>query len=147
MTRLEKLELAIELGYTYDPETGKIYGIKGEEIKSKVKAGYIKIVSRKFGELLAHQFAWYWVNKEIVKQIDHINNDRADNRIFNLRSVTSEQNNWNRTKTKGYTWNKTADKWQSQIMISGKYIYLGIYDTEDDAKQAYLNAKEKFHII
>lgn len=147
MTRKEKLELSIELGYTYDPETGKIYSRYGREINSKHKMGYIKITSRKFGELLAHQFAWYYIHKEIVDIIDHINNDRSDNRICNLRSVTKRQNHWNRSNVKGYYQYKKTNRWFSKIIFNGKPIHLGIYDTEDDAKQAYLNAKEKFHII
>jgi hypothetical protein len=146
MTREEKCKLAIEMGYTYNPETGKIYSRFGREITGKFNTGYIKINNNKF-ELVGHQFAWYWVNKEIVEQIDHINGIRDDNRICNLRSVTHQKNQWNATKAKGYTWNKRVNKWKSQITINNKKIYLGYYDDENDARQAYLKAKEQYHII
>ncbi len=145
MTRKERCELAIQLGYTYNPENGKIYGIYGKEIKGKYNAGYIVINNSKFN-LYGHQFGWYWVNKEIVEQIDHINGIRDDNRIINLRSVTHQQNMFN-TKAKGYSWHKTSNKWQSQIYLNNKKIYLGLFETEDEAREAYITAKQKLHVI
>jgi hypothetical protein len=146
MNRLEKCELAIELGYRYDPETGKVFGIRGKEIINKSKKGYITITNSKF-QLRTHQFAWYYVHKEIVEEIDHINGIRDDNRICNLRAVSRQQNNWNLTKAKGYSWDKNNNKWLSQLRLNGKSIHLGRFDTEDEARKAYLIAKEKYHII
>lgn len=145
MTREEKCKLAIEMGYTYNPETGKIYGVKGKEITLKKDTGYIVINNSKFN-LLGHQFGWYFIHKEIVGCLDHINGIKDDNRICNLRSVTHQQNMFNK-KVKGYSWHKQTNKWQSQIKFNGKKIYLGIYNTEDEARQSYLQAKEEYHII
>ncbi len=147
MTREEKCKLAIEMGYTYDLETGKIYSRFDREIKSKHTQGYIKIVSRKFGELLAHQFGWYFIHKEIVEEIDHINGVRDDNRIINLRAVTKQQNHFNRTKAKGYRYNYKWGKWTSKITLKGKQMYLGSFNTEEEAKEAYITAKQKYHVI
>jgi hypothetical protein len=149
MTRQEKCELAIERGYVYNPETGIVYSRFGREITSKKKS-YINIQLRFNGkkyELYAHQFAWYWVYKKCVDCLDHINGVRTDNHISNLRSVTYQENQHNRTTAKGYTWNKTANKWKAQIGLNGKTIHLGYFNTEEDAKQVYLEAKEKYHII
>jgi hypothetical protein len=146
MTREEKCELAIQMGYTYDPESGKIYSRFGREITRKHKEGYIYISNSKF-QLLGHQFVWYWFHKEVVEQIDHINGVRDDNRICNLRSVTHQQNQWNRTTAKGYYLHKASNKWQSYISLNNKMIHLGCYNTEEEAHNAYLIAKEKYHII
>jgi len=145
MTRLEKLEMAIEMGYTYDAETGKIYSRFGREVTRKHIKGYITITNSKF-ELLGHQFAFYFMNKEVVEEIDHINGIKDDNRIINLRSVTHQQNMFN-TKAKGYSWHKASNKWKSQIVLNNKKIHLGLFNTEDEAREAYINAKEKLHII
>ena len=145
MTREEKCELAIQLGYTYNPENGKIYGIRGKEITSKYIQGYIYIHNSRF-KLLGHQFGWFWVNKEVVDCLDHINGIRDDNRICNLRSVTKQQNNFN-TKSKGYTWDKSNNKWLSQIQLDGKKIFLGYYNIEEEAREAYITAKQKLHVI
>ena len=147
MTREEKCKLAIERGYTYDPETGLIYSRYGKIIKRKVN-GYIQLLlnnNENKLRLYAHQFAWYLVNTECVEQLDHINGVKTDNRICNLRSVTRQQNAWNRTKAKGYNWHKRDNKWQSQICVNKKVIHLGNYNTEQEARNAYLKAKEIYH--
>jgi hypothetical protein len=143
MTRLEKCELLKSKGYTYDPETGKIYGIRGKEIIRKCNKGYILLSNH----LKGHHFAWYItygnVNFDIL---DHINRDKSDNRICNLRILTNQQNLFN-TNKKGYSWHNVANKWISQIGINNKSIYLGLFNTEEEARNAYLQAKEKYHII
>jgi len=149
MTREEKCELAIEKGYTYNPETGKVIGPYGKEITRKT-LGYIDIslnFNGKYYHLRGHQFAWYIINKECVEFLDHINGIRDDNRICNLRSVTKQQNQWNQTKAKGYYWNKNRNKWYTQIKLNGKSITLGYFDKEEDARTAYLEAKKQYHII
>jgi len=149
MTREEKCLIAIEKGFTYDPISGQVFGVRGKVITSKID-GYVCIalyLNKKQFALRAHQFAWYWVNKEIVDCIDHINGEKDDNRICNLRTVTHQENQWNRTKAKGYYWSKKANKWRAEIGVDGKKICLGSFDTEDEARLAYLQAKEKYHII
>lgn len=150
MTREDKIQLAIKKGITYDPETGKVYGVKGNEITSKHTDGYIVInltLDKKQYQLRAHQFAFFWVNKECVEQIDHRNGVRDDNRISNLRSVTNQQNSFNRTKVKGYHWDKQKKKWKTAIRINGKKSHIGYFDNEEDARAAYIQAKEKYHKI
>jgi hypothetical protein len=149
MTREEKILLVIEKGYTCDPVSGKVYGVYGKEITAKTPKGYmyISIVKdKKHYHLLTHQFIWYWVHKEVVDCIDHINGIKTDNIIDNLRSVTNQQNLYN-TKAKGYTWDKSRNKWRAQIRIDGKKKNLGRFDTEQQAHKAYLNAKKIHHII
>lgn len=80
-------------------------------------------------------------------QIDHINGNRLDNRKQNLRIVTNQENQWNQTKAKGYHWKKSRKKWEVQISLNNKDIYIGLYNTEEDARNAYLEAKKKYHII
>jgi hypothetical protein len=150
MTRLEKIQMIIDKGYTCDVETGKVYGVKGNEINTKHREGYIKITfvhNTKFYELLAHHFIFYKKYNMVVEQIDHINRDRSDNRIKNLRSVTNQENQFNRKSVKGYCWDKTNNKWMSKIKKNGKTINLGRFNTEEEAKEAYLEAKKVYHII
>jgi hypothetical protein len=148
MTRLEKIELAIKKGITCNPETGEVFGVKGNVI-NKNHIGYIVIHmthNKKSYNILAHQFIWYWVNKEIVESIDHIDLNRKNNKINNLRSVTHQQNNFNNTG-KGYYFNNKLNKYQSQISINYETKYLGRFNTEQEARQAYLDAKKIYHII
>jgi len=78
--------------------------------------------------------------------IDHIDRDKSNNNIENLRVVTHQQNHWNRDG-KGYYFHKANGKYKAQINVDGKQKYLGYFVTEDDARNAYLNAKAKYHII
>jgi hypothetical protein len=146
MKREEKCKYLIEKGYTYNPQTGEVKSNYGKTLKSKHKQGYLVISNKTISNLLQHQFAWYYTNKECVDTLDHINGVSDDNRICNLRSVTKQQNQFNRNP-KGYYFNKGRNKYSSQIMIDGKSIHLGYFNTEEDARQSYINAKEKYHII
>jgi hypothetical protein len=150
MTRLEKIKLAIEQGFTYNSENGKIFSRFNKEIKNKSNYGYIRIKMSLSGKryfLLAHQFAYYIINNKIVDEIDHINGIRTDNRILNLREVSSQENKFNMIDAKGYCWSEKRRKWVAQIGVNYKVLNLGGFNTEIDAKQAYLNAKNKYHII
>ena len=78
------------------------------------------------------------------RQGDHINHDTLDNRRCNVRIVTASENMHNRKKeAKGY--HKHRNKYQAQIWLHDKIIYLGLFDTPDAAHQAYLDAKEVYH--
>ena len=78
------------------------------------------------------------------QHIDHIDRNRQNNNFMNLRIVTSQENSFN-TNAKGYI--KKGKKFQAHIRINNKQIYLGYYDTEEEAHQAYLEAKKIYHII
>ena len=79
--------------------------------------------------------------------IDHRDGNPSNNCIENLRITDGQGNHWNLTRAKGYSWNKPAKKWQAQIKVNGKNIHIGLFDTEEDAHQAYLSAKLIHHVI
>jgi hypothetical protein len=79
--------------------------------------------------------------------MDHIDGIRTNNDINNLRLVNYQQNNFNRTTAKGYTYNKVAQKFQATIGINSRLIYLGLYDTKEEARLVYLQAKIIYHTI
>lgn len=78
--------------------------------------------------------------------VDHINHDKIDNSLNNLRVVTQQGNQWNR-RGKGYSFNKKSGKYQVNITINNKVTYIGSYKTKEEARDAYLLAKEKYHVI
>ena len=94
----------------------------------------------------AHNQDWNIHDSSINNFIDHIDGDKTNNNISNLRVVTSQQNSFN-TRAKGISWNKCAKKWGARIYLNRKKIHLGYFDTEEEAHNAYLEAKKKYHII
>jgi len=99
----------------------------------------------------AHRLIWIYHhgNCRSDMQIDHINGLKDDNRIENLRLVTNQENCFNRSRlnAKGYTWNKDVKKWQASIWVENKLKYLGLFNEEQDARNAYLNACSINHKI
>jgi hypothetical protein len=149
MTREEKIKLAIEKGFTYDEVSGKIYGVKGKEITSKV-TGYINIRFRnnnKIYNLKGHQFVYYIKYQKTVEQIDHKDGDRTNNKIDNLREVNNQQNQHNRVTAKGFHFDRKSKKFISKIGLNNERLYLGSFNTEEEARLAYLDAKQKYHLI
>lgn len=92
----------------------------------------------------AHRMAWLISYGEWpAGAIDHINRDKTDNRLNNLRFATPSQNSINsdvyssnRSGVRGVTWHAGISKWQAQIGVAGKVVYLGSFDRIEDAAAA-----------
>jgi hypothetical protein len=102
----------------------------------------IKQVSGKFKTKTAHRLL---MNEPADMLVDHQNGNTLDNRKANLRKTTAKVNAHNRTKARGYYWNKKSKKWNASINANHKTMYLGLYNTEDEARAAYLEGKKKYH--
>ena len=90
--------------------------------------------------VLAHAFGILDLHDELM--IDHIDLNRSNNCIKNLRPATRQQNYFN-SNSKGYS--QHQNKWTAQIGINKKKIHLGCFDTKEEAHQAYLDAKKIYH--
>tara|TARA_R110000744_G_scaffold347399_1_gene452939 strand:+ start:37 stop:507 length:471 start_codon:yes stop_codon:yes gene_type:complete len=97
-----------------------------------------------------HRVVYLYHNPDMDQslEIDHINGNRQDNRIENLRLVTHRENMRNRVNnTVGFNYLKSGKGWSAFINVDHKNIRLGCYDNMLDARAAHLRAKKKYHII
>ena len=127
------------------------WGKKGwSKIEKKLDpGGYIRIEvdkrKYKIHRLVAACFLGLDIN-DLSKTIDHINHNRSDNHVDNLRIATLQEQQWNRKEPKGYYFNKRKKKYQATIVKNYKNIFLGLFNTAEEAHQAYLNAKLTYHV-
>jgi len=95
---------------------------------------------------MAHRLAWlYMTGRPAPIQVDHKDRVRSNNRWANLKAVTTAENANNTGKRSGskvYTGvTKAKGGWRAQITVAGKAIDLGVYETEEEAGDAYDEAK------
>ena len=95
---------------------------------------------------LARNPGWDIFDSSPNNFIDHKNHDKTDNTDENLRVVTNQQNQFN-TNARGYSWYEHKQKWKAEIKVNYKQMHLGYFVKEEDARAAYLEAKERLHII
>ena len=95
----------------------------------------------------AHHQDWDIFNSSPDNSIDHINGIRDDNRIENLRVVTNQQNHFNNHVCKGYNFHKKTGKWRARIKLNGEEHHLGLFENEEDARNAYIKKKLELHLI
>lgn len=157
---------ALKSLFSYNKETGIFTRINnsyrknnaGETIGYKNKKGYISVEVKVKGvkqKLLAHRLAYTFTFGEIPQgmQIDHIDGDRSNNKINNLRCVTPRGNSenqknampFNQTKLIGVSFYKRDNIFTAQINVNGKKKHLGRFKTAEEANIAYVKAKRVFH--
>lgn len=147
---------AIRLALSYDPLTGDFEWISGQ--RRGLRAGsiwgdgyrYIQLERR---PLLAHRIAWLlhhgdWPNA----QIDHLDGDRSNNRIANLREASTSQNGMNRDRQrnnrcghKGVYLHKQSGLYHARITSSGMVRSLGYFKTPEEAAAAYAASAPSVH--
>jgi len=149
MPKLNKPLPPIELlrdRYNYNPDTGEFKNRKtGTPIVRATKIG-------QYGIFINYRvaYAMYYGTDPGAMQIDHIDGDKSNNRISNLRLATHEQNLYNQkvnsTNTSGYKGVvQYYSRWRAYICINYKRINLGTFDTPEEAHKAYCEAADKHH--
>lgn len=102
---------------------------------------------------LAHRVIWKLVTGEDPRSLlDHVDANKMNNRFGNLREATKQQNafNCNRSRAnatgyKGVSYDKVRGKFYACIRLNGKTKALGLFDSAQDAHNAYVNAATEPH--
>jgi hypothetical protein len=148
LTRERVLELL-----AYDKETGEFTWKPRKAGHTHGVSGYVEITIDGI-QVKAHRLAWLVTHGEWpTGMLDHINGDPSDNRLKNLRAADARINAENRrsaragskSKLLGAQWHKQRAKWQAAITVHKRKIYLGIFDTQEEAHEAFVSAKRRLH--
>ncbi len=149
--------------FTYSPDTGEFTRARTIGNSPSQKKGYVagtvnvagyKLISIGRKVYKAHRLAWLYMNGEWPSHhIDHLNRNKADNRIDNLRDVTCAVNLQNQRSAHanncsgfiGVHWHGASTGWAAQITTNGKKQHLGIFKTPQLAADAYQAAKRAQH--
>jgi hypothetical protein len=102
--------------------------------------------------VIMHRWLWGLDNENIPSMLDHINRDKSDNRLINLRETDAHTNLYNRHMTNkhgklvGAYYHKLTDKWVSRIKVHKSLLYLGSYNTELQAHDRYIQERRSLGI-
>ena len=136
-----------------------IWNIRKTGIRHKTIAGnihrktghiYIRVDKTKY---LAHRLIWLWHHGEFPDEyIDHIDGNRQNNKIENLRLATIAQNNQNsklritnKIGYKGVTYLPKVRKYWARVVAFNRQYSLGYFDTPEEAHEAYKKGAVKHH--
>jgi hypothetical protein len=140
-------KLSYESGVLYWRKTGKIAGC----YKRKDRYGCIRINSTL---ILLHRAVWVYHNGDIPDGlfIDHIDGNRQNNLIENLRLASTSQNLYNRgprrdslSGIKNVRWNEPTQSWRVKMFIDGKWKHFGLFGTIEEADAVARHARERNH--
>lgn len=147
--------------FDYSIVSGKLFW--RNQPSSKVPAGSIAGTLTKQGYVslkyqgkrhLVHRIAWLYVTGEPASgQVDHRDGRRSNNSWINLRDCTQSVNQQNMRRPKssnalgllGVHIDKASGKPRADISVNGKNLYLGLFETPEEAHAAYIEAKRKHH--
>lgn len=146
----------------YEPTTGAFtWAVSSPGVSAGKAAGSVSVygyrvikINRK--HIRACRLAWLLTYGEWpAGEVDHINGDRLDDRIENLRVVDRAGNSQNKSSAQannyscgllGVTWNKQHLRWQAKIVARKVRHHIGYFHTPEEAHAAYMAAKARLHI-
>ena len=145
--------------FEYDPDTGALLNRVHRHRKARAgeEAGFINVRGYRVVKInnyvyKAHRIIWFMQYGDWpVDQIDHIDHDKTNNRIKNLREATNRENSRNQKLSIrntsgiiGVCWDKWANKFLATIRVNGKLIHLGRFDDISSAAKCRNDAEVKY---
>jgi hypothetical protein len=145
--------------FDYNPQTGDLTWAKRPatrvhvgDVAGAINGSGYRVIEFRGKSYPAHRVIWFYMNGAWPPEmIDHINGNRADNRIDNLRAVDAKANAENQLRPQRNNKcglmgvSKYRDKWKAQISHAGRVIYLGLFTDPLAAHQTYVAKKRELH--
>lgn len=156
----------------YEPETGKLFWLPRNKDMFKSEGAAKRWNTRFSGKeafcfknengylvgrinyvlIRAHRVVWAFDKGEWPSGfIDHINGNKEDNRINNLRIANKSENAFNSkirsdnsSGYRGVHWSKHTKRWVAKMRVRGKDINIGSFLTKEDAALAYNDAAKRY---
>lgn len=136
----------------FDYKDGHLYWKKNNKLAGSLKpTGYIVIeVNEK--NIMAHRLVWLYHHETLNGFVDHIDGNKSNNKIENLRIATKAQNCWNKkiyptnkVGIKGIRKRSDTNKYEVRISVNNKRLVLGSYDDLELAELVMIEARDKHH--
>jgi hypothetical protein len=136
----------------YNPETGVFTWIKrNQEVAGYLKPNGYRGITIKDTLYNAHTLAWIYVYGEVPPMLDHIDHNKDNNSILNLRVINCAENSKNMKQNKnnksgivGVSFHKTMGKWEANITVNMLPIKLGFFKDIHLAIKARQEAEKKY---
>lgn len=127
--------------FLYNKTTGRLSKLNGKEADPCTGSNGYRRTFVDGVRKLSHHVIWFMHYGVWPVMLDHVNGNRLDNRVENLREATKVQNGQNRSAQvnsksgiKGVSFCKRKNKWCVRIKVSGKYLFGGYFDSIEEAK-------------
>jgi hypothetical protein len=136
--------------FEYDSITGEFTRLTntqknkiGSVVNSLDSNGYVRVTIDGYS-YLCHRLVYLYKYGYMPKEIDHINGNRSDNRLCNLREATRQQNLRNqkmqKTNTSGFkcvSFAANVGKWRARCRDGVSSVHIGYFHTAEEASAAY----------
>lgn len=136
-----------ELKKAFKYQDGNLIWVKTGKVAGCVNTRGYRMIKFKNQNYLGHRLVWYFYYGNWPRQdIDHIDGNKLNNEINNLRDVSTSDNCGNQVKHRngklvGCYFHRQSKLWHSSIRKEGKVISLGYFKTELEAHKMYVNFK------
>lgn len=142
-----------ELTQLFNYVDGRLYWKKrgGKEAGAVGKRGY-RLVNLNYKKYMTHRLVWIMHGNDPVPILDHIDGNKLNNRIENLRPATKSQNMMNAgvyvsntSGVKGVSWVSTIQRWTGQVGLNGRIYSAGQFKDKEECIVAVQELREKLH--
>ena len=147
---------ALDELFIFDSTIGFFNRVSRGRAKAGSRAGFVDVhgyrrICVSGVKLYEHHLVWFYIHGEWPTELDHKDGDRSNNAFSNLRLADRSENNFNAERPvgasglRGAYLDKRTMRWYSHIQLRGQVIHLGMFDSAEEAHQAFMTAVDRYH--